>query len=427
MKLPITLFLLLGFTSISNATPPNQPSDIGFTYIDNSTVRVSFADNSDNEQGFHFYIDGSSKFIWDNDSKYVYKTLTRLSCNKTHTVSIDAYNYEGKTSKISKNFTFEGTLGKPCLPVVKVDTQNQLSITKMDLLTENYPDISPFVANFEELVSCSWKLNGSPYNGLSCQDLKEGFSYQLYPLYSLNIGENNLTLTVTDINGASATDTLSIKLIDDVSHTVYLSEHNRTIKVGQTILIDASIQRICYNGHCSSHGWGDSNLLGTFNDSMFETGHVFAGQGHTASTAYTAETEGNTTLTLYGNGGKKSINVEIIAPNRIVIDDNLMWQDNHKEIKKLWSLDALNLHDTSGDTAKTYCSNLNWANYTDWRIPKIEELIGYIGFNNDKEYWGSVEYNSYSYSKFGSIVSSSLKSLGEDEELSVKCVRDIKE
>ncbi len=66
----------------------------------------------------------------------------------------------------------------------------------------------------------------------------------------------------------------------------------------------------------------------------------------------------------------------------------LQWQDDEevKTVRKQWLTDENNVTcenntsslaclDTTGDTATTYCSDLNLSNYTDWRLPSIDELI----------------------------------------------------
>ncbi len=69
--------------------------------------------------------------------------------------------------------------------------------------------------------------------------------------------------------------------------------------------------------------------------------------------------------------------------NDIVTDNitGLMWQDDAATaiVTKQWVTDANyadgNYTDTSGDTAMTYCENLNLGAHTDWRMPSEAELL----------------------------------------------------
>ncbi len=88
----------------------------------------------------------------------------------------------------------------------------------------------------------------------------------------------------------------------------------------------------------------------------------------------------------------------------------LMWQDNEdvKTIKKPWVVNVTdsnyktkNYMDTSGDTAETYCKNLNLQGFTNWRLPTYSELLDlYLNKNNLKNilyeeiYWSSSTYES---------------------------------
>jgi len=65
----------------------------------------------------------------------------------------------------------------------------------------------------------------------------------------------------------------------------------------------------------------------------------------------------------------------------------LMWQDNAEALTtiKPWVTQAnwnvQNYNDTTGDTANTYCENLTLGGYSDWRLPTYEEFSNIIEFN----------------------------------------------
>jgi len=79
----------------------------------------------------------------------------------------------------------------------------------------------------------------------------------------------------------------------------------------------------------------------------------------------------------------------------VVVDNltGLMWQDNAdvESVTKQWLTDenydicddnnsAPECYDTSGDTATSYCENLELGGYSDWRLPTSKELEGIVDY-----------------------------------------------
>ncbi|HHH55239.1 MAG TPA: fibronectin type III domain-containing protein [Bacteroidetes bacterium] len=114
--------ICLSFTASLHAAIPNSPgSYIGVTSISNTSVRVNFLDNSNNENGFRIY-DGDSIDITvpSNDESTQtnqYATLTGLEYDKTYTIQVVAFNSDGESlPSDTRSFTINSTFGYPKTP-----------------------------------------------------------------------------------------------------------------------------------------------------------------------------------------------------------------------------------------------------------------------------------------------------------------------
>jgi len=126
------------------------------------------------------------------------------------------------------------------------------------------------------------------------------------------------------------------------------------------------------------------------------------------------------------------LHAEFVRDNskEVVVDNstNLMWQDDNdvKSVTKTW-VEAIN-----------YCENLNFAGYSDWRLPNINELKSIVDYtkNNsaiDSEfsnvasvfYWSSSSVAGYSDSAW-LVYFYDGHDDGDDKSHSyyVRCVRD---
>lgn len=115
----------------------------------------------------------------------------------------------------------------------------------------------------------------------------------------------------------------------------------------------------------------------------------------------------------------------------------LQWQDDEAaaETIKVWATSANvetgNYHDTSGDTATTYCNNLTLGGLDDWRLPSKNEMITVIDEAEAFEYiaqgyyWSSTDRPNHPegawYFYFGGDIPSD--GLYKDNLVYVRCVR----
>ncbi len=117
-------------------------------------------------------------------------------------------------------------------------------------------------------------------------------------------------------------------------------------------------------------------------------------------------------------------------------ENQLVWQNNNdvNNIRKQWvstiNYKAKNYMNTYGDTATTYCENLKFADFTDWRLPTRNELTDLykrkIHLNGSSNYyWSSTTYPNYKYAALMIHASDGYEGSDPKKAIhSVRCVRD---
>jgi len=134
---------------------------------------------------------------------------------------------------------------------------------------------------------------------------------------------------------------------------------------------------------------------------------------------------------------------------------NLMWQDDSsvKTLEKQWLLETQKdicdldnssdaCYDTSGDTAQTYCQELELGEYTDWRVPTFTELEGLINYANpdyaiddifenihiqrDQGYWSSTtSIKKKHHAWYVNFSTGDMDYIHKAKNFSIRCVREI--
>jgi len=132
--MPQTLYTIdiIAFNEAGDATPlrksfrtletpqtPAQPTNIGAYNFTNSSARLSFLDNADNEVGFKIYNDGveiGSAPLKAGTGEHVYVNLTGLNTCSLYTVDIVAYNNNGESESSEKSFMTTGCMTTADIP-----------------------------------------------------------------------------------------------------------------------------------------------------------------------------------------------------------------------------------------------------------------------------------------------------------------------
>ena len=93
-------------------TSPSAPSNLNFSNVTDSQIRLHWNDNSNNEDGFYIYRDSDSNLIHTNNADDINWTNTGLSACTDYTYWISAYNNTcGESSKVSNTQSTDGCVG----------------------------------------------------------------------------------------------------------------------------------------------------------------------------------------------------------------------------------------------------------------------------------------------------------------------------
>jgi hypothetical protein len=159
----------------SEATTPDSPTSLSGSPLSTSEIELNWTDNSNDEDGFRIYRDGSSvDTVGANTTSY---TDTGLSSGTTYTYEVAAYNASGESAKSNQvDVTTNSGPGPDSEYTVDANTWNLLSIP----LLPN-PDDCPSVIGDdlpagEDCDSLTWgPWDGTQFTDLTNMSPFEGF------------------------------------------------------------------------------------------------------------------------------------------------------------------------------------------------------------------------------------------------------------
>ena len=114
--------LTKSFRTSETPQTPAQPTNAGAYDFTNSSARISFLDNADNEDGFKIYHNGmviGTASDKTGTGEYIYTNLTGLNRCALYTINIVAHNTNGESEALVKSFMTDGcvtTVNVPLAP-----------------------------------------------------------------------------------------------------------------------------------------------------------------------------------------------------------------------------------------------------------------------------------------------------------------------
>ncbi len=191
-------FRTIGCDSAKESSPAT-PTNIGAYNFTATGARLSFKDLSDNEDGFRVYYDNSiiaEIGAKEGTGEYSYINLTNLESCKLYTVDLVSYNSVGNSLPITKSFRTLGCSSnedKNVAPTVDAGADINVTLGNSITITGSGSDSDGTIVSYE------WKIE----DRVLSNDAKFDYTPDTK-------GVDILTLTVTDDDGAKASDSMKV-------------------------------------------------------------------------------------------------------------------------------------------------------------------------------------------------------------------------
>ncbi len=216
---------------------PLAPSDLKAKPACSCAAKLTWKDNSNNEDGFEIYKNG--KLICVKGADETSATISKLSAATTYTFEVKAKNASGKSSPVVVQFTTQGVKTKPAAP------------TQLEVISKN-----------DKAVRLKWKDNANNESGYeiykngvllkvispSCSctmigdlDPNESYTFEVKAVNDLgaSAGEK-ITVTMSDSSDDSGTGDDSGTAENKAPEVT--TDSNKVITIGDTIALDSEVK-----------------------------------------------------------------------------------------------------------------------------------------------------------------------------------------
>ena len=207
MKIKIILqiiYIMLLFSVNIIAEIPIAPINAGTYEPTDSTIRLSFKDMADDEEGFKIYY--QKKLLAELKAKeeigeYHYITLTKLIPNRLYTIHIVAFNSDGESSPLIKSFRTKPTPNPPINPNTPAKPTNVGTYKTTDSSTrisflDNATDEEGFKVyyNDEVIATVDAQQGSGKYQYINIEGLEECKLYNIKLVAYNSFGESDATI-----------------------------------------------------------------------------------------------------------------------------------------------------------------------------------------------------------------------------------------
>ena len=211
--------------SSKDITIPSAPSDLKVEALTLCKLKISYSDNSENENGFEIYRDGELISV-EKANTTTTDICAHMKPSKSYTIGVKSRNQAGSSDMVTTDITAPDVSWAPDAP-----TNIKATAISEDSVRLSWSDNSTYEEAFDIYQDGKWlkSLRGNSKSTV-ITDLQKGTEYTFMVESKNKIGANDGISLIVKTKG--------IKVVEDTTKPILtlLGEDTTTIKVGETFI-----------------------------------------------------------------------------------------------------------------------------------------------------------------------------------------------